>query len=214
MRWPDELEAGSVMAQMTTVMDMLPTLAKAVGVRVPTTAELDGQNMWPAIVNGLKAPRKKPVGFVSEIPLPGVIQTAIFDGRWKLVQIIQEKQTETKLTSFLFDIDADPNEKEDLSNRYGAVRKRMERLMFEWRKLHPMAGTRGTLVAHPGWVAPKSWAEAVTPASLLQKEWTNELPFSKELLDATEDRGVLVSPKIRRRLLEAEKERDKALNRK
>lgn len=212
IRWPDELKAGEVMDQMTTVMDILPTLAKAVGARIPTTAAFDGQNMWPAIVNGLKVPRRQPVGFVSEIPLPGVIQTAIFDGRWKLVQILQEKQTETTVQSFLFDINADPNEEVDLSNQYGAVRKRMERLMFEWRKQHPMAGTRGTLVAHPGWVAPKSWAEAVTPAALLQKRWTNELPFSKELLDATEDRGVLVSLKERRRLLDSERKRREALN--
>lgn len=212
MRWPDELKGGEVMDQMTTVMDMLPTLAKATRVRIPTTAELDGQNMWPAIVNGMKTPREHPVGFVSEIPIPGVIQTAIFDGRWKLVQIIQEKQTETLVKSFLFDIHADPNEENDLSKQYGAVSKRMERLMSEWRRQHPMAGTRGTLVAHPGWVAPKSWAEAVTPAALLQKNWTNELEFSKELLDATEDRGVLVSPKERRRLLEKERERREALS--
>ncbi|MFK7896152.1 MAG: arylsulfatase [Myxococcota bacterium] len=212
MRWPDELKAGQVMEQMTTVMDMLPTLASAVRVRVPITAELDGQNMWPAIVNGQKSPRKKPVGFVSEIPIPGVIQTAIFDGRWKLVQVIQEKQTETLVKSFLFDIDADPFEKTDLSEQYSAVRKRMERLMFEWRKQHPMAGTRGTLVAHPGWVAPKSWAEAVTPSDLLQKDWTNELQFSKELFDATEDRGILVSPKERRHLLDLERERRKAMS--
>ena len=66
-----------------------------------------------------------------------------------------------------------------------------------------MGGTRGTLVAHPGWVAPISWAEAVLPANLLQKEWRNELPFSKELFDATEHRGVLVDPKTKRRLIES-----------
>jgi DNA phosphorothioation-dependent restriction protein DptG len=37
----------------------------------------------------------------------------------------------------------------------------------------------------------------------MQADWTNELPFSKELFDATEDRGVLVDPKAKRRLIEA-----------
>ena len=73
-----------------------------------------------------------------------------------------------------------------------------------------MACTRGTLVAHPGWVAPLDWAEAVVPASLLQPRWRNELPFPKALLDATAERGVLVDDATRRQLLHAEAERDKA----
>lgn len=203
LRWPGRLKAGTTMDQMMTVMDVLPTLARAASVRIPTTADLDGLNFWPALNRGQPVPRTKPVGFVSEIPLPGVIHTAIFDGRWKLVEIIQEKQRETKVKTFLFDIVADPYEEDDLAGRYSAVRKRLERMMHEWRRQHPLGGTRGTLVAHPGWLAPKDWAEAAPSASLMQADWTNELPFSKELFDATEDRGVLVDPKAKRRLIEA-----------
>ena len=127
LRWPGRLKAGTTMDQMMTVMDVLPTLARAASVRIPTTADLDGLNFWPALNRGQPVPRTKPVGFVSEIPLPGVIHTAIFDGRWKLVEIIQEKQRETKVKTFLFDIVADPYEEDDLAGRYSAVRKRLER---------------------------------------------------------------------------------------
>lgn len=209
IRWPDQLESGGMMTQMTTVMDLMPTLASAAGVRIPTTADLDGQNMWPAIHRNRPVPRTKPVGFVSEIPLPGLIHTAIFDGRWKLVQVIQELQTETRVQNFLYDISRDPLEETDLSGRHSAVLKRMQRLMHDWRRQHPMAGTRGSLVAHPGWVAPKSWAEAVLPASLMQPEWTNELPFSKDLFDATQHRGILVGEKQKKKLLELERRRRK-----
>lgn len=209
IRWPGELEAGGVVDQMTTVMDLMPTLATAVHVRMPTTATLDGIDMWPAIHKGRPVPRIRPVGFVSEIPLPGVIHTAIYDGRWKLVQIIREEQTETVVEEFLFDIEADPNEQTNFSQRHSAVLARMRRLMSEWRRQHPMAGTRGTLVAHPGWVAPKDWAEAVTPTRLLQSEWKNELGFSKEIFDATERRGVLVDAKTKRKLIEAEAKRNR-----
>lgn len=212
IRWPNELEAGGMVAQMTTVMDLLPTLAAAAKVRVPTTAELDGLNMWPAIARDQPVPRTKPVGFVSEIPIPGVIHTAIFDGRWKLVQIIQERQTETRVQDFLYDISQDPLEENNLSQRHSAVLARMQRLMREWRSQHPLGGTRGTLVAHPGWVAPKSWAEAVLPATLMQKEWKNELPFSKELFDATQERGILVDEKQKKKLLELERKRRKQLS--
>jgi arylsulfatase A-like enzyme len=209
MRYPGKLEAGSRMAQMMTVMDVLPTLAAAAGVKVEPTSQLDGQDMWPALATGKTIPRQSPVGFVSEIPLPGLIHTAIFDGPWKLVQVLREKQTETQLRTFLFKVADDPNEENDLADANPEVVERMSKLMFDWRRQHPMAGTRGTLVAHPGWVAPKSWAEAVTPAALLQPEWKNELPFSKQLLDATADRGVLVDEETRRRLIAAEEGRRK-----
>ncbi|MCR9092822.1 MAG: sulfatase-like hydrolase/transferase [bacterium] len=201
LRWPSRLEAGSVMDQRMAVTDVMPTLARAASVRIPTTADLDGENMWPALVRDQKVPRRRALGFVSEIPIPGLIHTAIFDGRWKLVQVIQERQTETRVRNFLFDIEADPNEENDLSKRHSAVLQRMQRLMSEWRRQHPLGGTRGTLVAHPGWVAPRDWAEAVLPSSLLQEDWTNELPFSKELFDATEHRGMLTDEKTKRRLI-------------
>ncbi len=207
IRWPGQLEAGSVMSQMVTVMDVMPTLARAANVRMPTTAELDGLSFWPALTRGHAVPRTRPIGFVSEIPIPGVIHTAIYDGRWKLVQVIQERQTETLVEELLFDIEADPHEETNLAARHSAVLARMRRLMTDWRKRHPMAGTRGTLVAHPGWVAPKDWAAVVTPSRLMQKEWKNELGFSKEIFDATEHRGVLVDERTRRALIEASERR-------
>ena len=153
--------------------------------------------------------RTCPISRLTSRPLPGVIHTAIYDGRWKLVQILREKQTEMVVEEYLFDIEADPNEENDTSRRHTAVLARMKRLMFEWRRQHPMAGTRGTLVAHPSWVAPKDWAAAVTPTKLLQKEWKNEFGLSKAIFDATEDRGVLVDEKTKRRLIRQHQERTK-----
>jgi hypothetical protein len=44
----------------------------------------------------------------------------------------------------------------------------------------------------------------VQPASLLQPEWRNELPFDRALLDATAERGVLVDAATRDALIAAE----------
>ena len=74
-----------------------------------------------------------------------------------------------------------------------------------------MAGTRGTLVPHPGWVAPLDWADHVLPASKLQPEWKNELPFSEALLDATAHRGVLVDAETRAELIEQERARNASM---
>jgi len=146
IRFPKGLEAGHVMSQMTTVMDVLPTLASAAGAKIESRNPLDGQDMWPALTLGKQLPRRAPVGFVAEIPIPGLIHTALFDGPWKLVQILRETQTETKMRSFLFQIDEDPNEKNDLSGSKPEIVERMAALMYDWRRRHPMAGTRGALV--------------------------------------------------------------------
>jgi arylsulfatase A-like enzyme len=208
VRWPGQLQAGGVFDDMMTAMDVLPTLASAAGVALNGDTELDGIDQWRAIRHGESATRTQPVGFASEIPLPGIIQLALFDGPLKLVQIVSEGQTETHTQTFLFDIRSDPGEQNDLAAERPQEVERLAALMRDWRSQHPMAGTRGTLVPHPGWVAPHDWAEAVDPAHLLQPEWNNELPFSKALLDATAHRGVLVDAQERARLLEQEAKRD------
>lgn len=207
IRWPEGLEGGRTVDEMITVMDLLPTLASAARVPIRSSVRLDGIDMWPVIHRDQRVPREKPVGFVSEIPLPGVIHLALFDGRFKLVQVLEERQTEMRLTNFLFDIEADPNEQTDLAGRHPAVLQRMQRLLSEWRRQHPMAGTRSTLVAPPGWLAPKDWALAVVPSSLLQSSWKNELPFSKAILDATSHRGMLVDEATKKELLEQDARR-------
>lgn len=207
MRWPERLDAGGRFTEMMTVMDVMPTLARAVGAPIPRQAELDGLDLWGALTRGQRVVRERPVGFASEIPLPGVIHLALFDGRFKLVQILQELQTETRVQSLVFDIEADPLEQDDLSGRHPAVLQRMQRLLSEWRRRHPMAGTRSTLVPPPGWLPPKDWALAVTPSSLLQSTRKNDLPFSKAILDATAERGVLVDEATRKALLEEEEAR-------
>ena len=136
-----------------------------------------------------------------------MIHLAVIDLPWKLVQIVHEVQTEIRIRNFLFRILEDPNEKEDLAAAHPEIVEKLAGRIHRWRSQHPMAGPRGTLVAHPGWVAPLDWAEAGVPAALLQPRWENELPFPKALLDATADRGVLVDEATRRKLEEQEKKR-------
>lgn len=211
IRWPGKLPAGAVRSQLTTAMDVLPSLASAVGVELPAQNALDGRDLWDSVRDGVDAASRPPVFFASEIPIPGLIHLAVIDGAWKLVQIVRERQTQMQVSSLLFRIGEDPHEQRDLAAQQPEVVARLTAEIARWRSLHPMAGTRGTLVPHPGWVPPFDWAEAVVPAKLLQPEWHNELPFSKALLDATAERGVLVDEAERRRLEALERERREAL---
>jgi arylsulfatase A-like enzyme len=207
LRWPREVPAGGRIEEMVTVLDVFPTLASAAGIRRAEGDEIDGVDMWPVIHDGALAAERAPVFFASEIPIPGLIHLCVLDGEWKLVQIVREGQTETHVRDLLFRLDQDPNEEKDLSLEQPEIVARLAAKIRRWRSQHPMAGFRGTLVAHPGWVAPHDWAEAVTPQRLLQPAWQNELPFPKALLEATKERGVLVDEAARRQLEAREEER-------
>ncbi|MFP6641008.1 MAG: sulfatase-like hydrolase/transferase, partial [Myxococcota bacterium] len=205
LRWPGHLAAGSQFPRLVSVMDVFPTLAAAAGIPIEPNPPLDGIDMWPAIALDKLAPHRDPIFFASEIPIPGILQLAVIEWQWKLVQIIREGQTETTVKTFLFDLGDDPFERKDLSQERPEIVAHMAKKIRAWRSQHPMAGLRGTLVAHPGWVAPHDWAEAVTASRLLQPSWQNELPFSKALIDATAERGVLVDEATRKQLEELEK---------
>jgi len=125
---------------------------------------------------------------------------AVIDGSIKLVQIVREGQTNMSLTSFLFDIEKDPNETNNLAATNIGEVARLAELMRQRRALHPLAGTRGTLVPHPGWLPPVDWAGSVQSEQTLQPKWSNELPFSEQLIDQIGDRGVLVDEKTREEL--------------
>jgi arylsulfatase A-like enzyme len=208
MRWPGRLPAGEVREQVVSVLDVMPTLAAAAGVPLRPPLPLDGRDAWPALRDDTPAPRTRPLFFASEIPVPGLIHLAALDGPWKLVQVVHEQPTSTQLRQMLFRIEDDPQEERDVASEHPEVTERLAAAIEAWRSLHPMAGTRGTLVPHPGWVPPVDWAEAAQPAAQLQPRWKNELPFPRQLLDITARRGVLVDPATREELLEAERRRD------
>lgn len=212
VHWTGRLEAGGEINEVVSVLDLFPTLASAAGIELSPEVKLDGQNVWPLLTDGKKTNREEPLFFASEIPLPGTIHLAVIDWPWKLVQIVNEEQTSARVTSMLFNLEQDPSEQNDLKSVRPEEAKRLAESIRKWRAQHPLAGTRGTLVPHPGWVPAKDWANAVQSADLLQSEWENELPFSQALIDAVGDRGVLVDEETRLELLEQEKKRTKQLN--
>ncbi len=101
--WPGRIAPGEANGVMH-VVDMLPTLAKLAGAKVENTKPIDGMDIWQALAAGKGSPRD---GLVYNIE---PTQGAVRDGKWKLVwQVLLPPKLE------LFDIEADPSEKTDLS---------------------------------------------------------------------------------------------------
>lgn len=100
--WPGHIKPGQANGVMH-VVDMLPTLAKLAGADLKQSKPLDGTDAWAALAAG--EPGRGEVVYNVE-PTTGAVR----DGKWKLVwHVLLPPKVE------LFDLDADPEEKTDLS---------------------------------------------------------------------------------------------------
>lgn len=170
LRWPSQIPAGSTSAMVMSVLDVFPTLAAAAGVPLETVKPLDGQNMWPALrTNQLRA-RDGDLYFASNSPIFNRYHVSVMEPRWKLVQIIDHGQSQTRVESFLFDLPADPYEQNNLAGEHPKMVARLAKKIHRWRAQHPINGVRVALAPHPGWRAPKDYAESVITAQTLQVE--------------------------------------------
>lgn len=159
LRWPERLKAGTKMDQIMSAMDVFPTLAEAAGVEPGNdTFELDGRSMWPGIAEGKRQPRDDLLLFTSETPIRGSFMFTAFNDHWKLVQEVEQGLLSATVTNYLFRIDQDPNEYNNLASEYPKVVEKLAGEIHYWRTLYPVAGTRSELVPPPGWRAPKDWA--------------------------------------------------------
>ena len=195
LRSPGEIEPGSKLEQIMTVMDVFPTLATAAGIEHGVSRKLDGQDMWPAITRGQTTPRKQTVLFASETPLHGSFSIAAFNEHWKLVQEVQQDQYSANVTNHLFRIQEDPYEYNNLAQEHPDVVQVLSDEIRRWRALYPIAGVRSQLTPPPGWRAPRDWADWPRPSESLRDEYARGMPpsYARKILDRQHgNRGRLI----------------------
>jgi len=88
-RWPKNIRASTVSAEAATVMDLLPTLTKLAGGKVPHDRVIDGRDIWPLICGAPDA--KSPHDAIYY--LRGRNVQAIRMGEWKYRIASKEKRT-------------------------------------------------------------------------------------------------------------------------
>jgi arylsulfatase B len=157
MRWPGRLKAGAVSQQVMTMTDYFPTLTAAAGVKPGNTLPLDGKNLWPSITGGKIEPRDD-IHFV--VDSNALIHFAVHRREWKLVR--QEPHEDGEAKNYLFRIDEDPTEKNDVADKNPKIVTDLMRSLEEWRKLHPANGVRESQGPPSGYKAPKLWVEAAS----------------------------------------------------
>lgn len=124
VRWPGRVPAGTVIQEPVHIVDMLPTLAAAVGTPVGAQKPLDGISVLPAWTKGASTGRTEVVYNIEPFG------AALRQGPWKLVwKAVLPAKVE------LFHLGDDPNETRDLAaaepERVKALQARIQVLAAE-----------------------------------------------------------------------------------
>lgn len=98
--WPGKIPAGSVTSEIGATIDILPTIAKLSGAKIPTDRVLDGKDISELL---LAKPGAKSPHAVHYYEIEGVRK-----GKWKLVKI--------KNRAELYNLEEDLGEKNNLAN--------------------------------------------------------------------------------------------------
>ena len=124
VRWPGVTEAGAVSREPIASIDLLPTIAAAVGTRPPADRAIDGVDLGPALRGGGLPDRALVWHFPHYRHGPGHDPySAIRQGDWKLIRFYDPAKTE------LYNLADDLGETNDLAGSMQAKAKQLEALM-------------------------------------------------------------------------------------
>ena len=128
-RWPGRIPAGIVSDELTTAMDLMPTVVKLAGGEVPTDRVIDGHDIWP-ILSG--RPEAKSPYEAFHYYFLGQLQ-AVRSGKWKLYLPLEEKWDRRRWSNRvcdpgelkLIDLNADLDEEKNLAGEHPDVVERL-----------------------------------------------------------------------------------------
>ena len=140
--WPGHIAPGSTSDALTHTNDVLPTFCAAGGVKVPEEAKVDGIDVLPVLTEGKSTADRGTLFWQMNLfkwatqpggkPEPYATEVAR-SGKWKLLA------ADCKPLG-LYDLEADPRESTDLSDKHPEIAKRLTAELRAW-----LAEPRGSL---------------------------------------------------------------------
>lgn len=170
IRWPGILPKGTVNDAVFSVMDLFPTFARLTGTDIAEAKPLDGIDRSDALSGRGEKWRGAPLIFTSNSPIYNRFMHGIRDDNWKLVQTIDHQRRSTEVETLLFNLATDSFESASVAAEYPEVVARLTAAMDERLAQHPVGGVYVQLAPHPGWRAPKDYAEAIIDAEKIEPE--------------------------------------------
>ncbi len=138
LRWPGVLEGGRAVDARITALDWLPTLAEAIGLPLDSDRELHGQSRWDVIARGADTPAR-------DFAVGNMSSYAYFRGPWKLVEAVSPVPFIKESGTFLFRIEEDPYERDDLSESHPEVVRELRDALSAFPKVESQ------------WSPPRPW---------------------------------------------------------
>lgn len=126
-RWPGRIRPGAVTSLPSAFWDVMPTLCELAGIEAP--AGIDGLSFQPTLL-GRNSDQRRHQYLYWEWPNMGGRQAIRVDN-WKGVRYRVKGRPETPLQ--LYDLSADPGERNDLAAQNHAMAEKMVRMMSEAR---------------------------------------------------------------------------------
>ncbi len=126
LTWPERIPAGQVLDAPGAAMDIFPTFLQAAG-GDPSRYELDGMDVLPVVASGAPSAHGRIFWEMGQ-------QTAVREGRWKLVlhgQLVEGASPEDEV--FLADLDADMGERRNLAGEQPERVATLRAAAEEWR---------------------------------------------------------------------------------
>ena len=139
MRWPGRIPAGKVCGEIASTIDVLPTLARLAGGKLPADRVIDGKDIYPLMVGeaGAKTPHEAFYYY------RGNRLEAVRSGKWKLhlgkTRRPRRKKGQppakpVRTGAQLYDLKADVSEKNNVAEKNPDVAKRLTAMAEEFAK--------------------------------------------------------------------------------
>ena len=155
-RWPGRIPAGHVSGQLTSLTDVMATLASVVGVELPADAAEDSFDMLPAWLGKAGTPIR-PHLLVQAFR--GGATLSLRKGRWKYIdhpgsggnsyetraalRPYALKETDPGAPAQLYDLDADPGETQNLHSSQPETARELKALLESLKESGRSAPARG-----------------------------------------------------------------------
>ena len=140
IRWPGVIPAGRVSHQAVMTMDLTAIMLSACRIAAPEGQKLDGEDVLPILLG--KAPERERTFFwrIRHPAAPSSLK-AVRRGRWKFIT--------DERAQVLFDLEADPGEREDLANKNPQIVGELKKALREWEQQMPPPRVLAPLGAAP-----------------------------------------------------------------
>jgi arylsulfatase A-like enzyme len=154
-RLPGRIPVNTTCDELATMMDLMPTFARLAGSKAPGPDVIDGRDIWPLLAgtSGAHTPHEAFYYYHYD-----QLQ-AVRSGPWKLFLALDRLRTapgqpprEGKVAARLYDVHADPGEKDDLVVAHPDIVARLTELAAKGREHIGDFNFRGRGERPAGWV--------------------------------------------------------------